>query len=220
MTERTKMISRAATAALLGTLALGSLGCPSQPVTVCRYSTAGNCFDPNLSFNFDDNRVDAMDLSALPAAPILCREPTRARVLRVVDGDTFDVVFDDGITENVRLIGVDTPETFIIPPNTGLPRCYADEAKRFTQTLIGRRVAMTFDQVCVDRGDRTLAYVWLGPTRSDLWQTQLVRRGYAWQSTFPPNVNFSALFGEDEAAARAIPIGWWAECTPQTPTNP
>ena len=35
-----------------------------------------------------------------------------AQVSNVVDGDTIDVVFADGSTDRVRLLGVDTPETF------------------------------------------------------------------------------------------------------------
>ena len=35
-----------------------------------------------------------------------------AEVVRVVDGDTFDVKFQDGSTDRIRLLGVDTPETY------------------------------------------------------------------------------------------------------------
>ncbi len=34
-----------------------------------------------------------------------------AQVSNVVDGDTIDVVFADGSTDRVRILGVDTPET-------------------------------------------------------------------------------------------------------------
>jgi micrococcal nuclease len=34
-----------------------------------------------------------------------------ATVINVVDGDTVDVQFEDGRTERIRLIGIDTPET-------------------------------------------------------------------------------------------------------------
>jgi micrococcal nuclease len=35
---------------------------------------------------------------------------TAADVVRVVDGDTADVQFEDGKVERLRLIGMDTPE--------------------------------------------------------------------------------------------------------------
>ena len=47
-----------------------------------------------------------------------------AQVSDVVDGDTIDVVFADGSTDRVRLLGVDTPETF--SPNS--PGEYGDIA--------------------------------------------------------------------------------------------
>ena len=33
------------------------------------------------------------------------------KVVRVIDGDTIDVVCEDGSTDRVRLLGIDTPET-------------------------------------------------------------------------------------------------------------
>ena len=39
------------------------------------------------------------------------RARSAARVTRVVDGDTIDVELPDGDDEDVRYIGIDTPET-------------------------------------------------------------------------------------------------------------
>lgn len=55
----------------------------------------------------------------------------RARVTRVVDGDTFDVVTDlgfglDGLAMRLRLLGVDTPEI------TGDTAAAGIEASKFT----------------------------------------------------------------------------------------
>ena len=205
-------------------LALGLAGCPYQPITgtPCTYNGA-NCFDEDRTFNFDDNRVDTMDLGALPVAPIVCREPARATVIRVIDGDTFDALVDgvDGnkpcgqvrLCERIRLIGIDTPETH--PPDGSLPQCGGDEAATFTQNLIGHRVVLTFDQDCEDGTGpppRSLAYAWFGPTRSDLWQTQLARRGFASLDTVEPNHNFAGEFAEDEQSAQSARRGIWAEC--------
>ena len=35
-----------------------------------------------------------------------------AEVARVIDGNTVDVVLADGSTERIRLLGIDTPETY------------------------------------------------------------------------------------------------------------
>ena len=42
--------------------------------------------------------------------PHLGSEERVVEVMRVIDGDTIDVVFPDGVTDRVRLLGVDTPE--------------------------------------------------------------------------------------------------------------
>ncbi len=44
------------------------------------------------------------------AAPVEAA-PATATVLRVIDGDTFDVVDDDRGRLRVRVLGIDTPET-------------------------------------------------------------------------------------------------------------
>ena len=35
-----------------------------------------------------------------------------AEVVRVIDGDTVEVMFEDGTPDRLRLLGVDTPETY------------------------------------------------------------------------------------------------------------
>ncbi len=241
MTEpRSKFFLASLTGKFLPSVALLSAlgwvtGCPYQPVTgqPCVY-TGANCFDEDRTFNFDDSRVDGMDISALPVAPVVCREPVRGRVIRVVDGDTFDVLVDgaegdrpcgqERMCERVRLIGVDTPETFA--SDEELPQCGGDEAKTFTQALIGHRVVLTFDQDCQDdppprvppTPPRSLAYAWFGPSRPDMWQTQLGRRGFSSHLTVAPNDTFEAEFVEDEQAAQATRRGIWADCR-QVPTG-
>ena len=84
---------------------------------------------------------------------------TAVTVARVVDGDTVEVApAVDGLTE-VRLIGVDTPETK--DPRTGV-QPYGEQAYRFTASILeGKEVSLEFDVEKVDRYGRLLAYVWL-----------------------------------------------------------
>jgi micrococcal nuclease len=105
-------------------------------------------------------------------------------VSRVVDGDTVEIDQSvDGLTD-VRLIGVDTPETS--HPTYG-EQPYGQQAKEFTVSrLEGERVALDFDVEKTDRYGRLLAYVWL-PDGS-MFNETLVREGYAQVATFPPNV--------------------------------
>ena len=77
---------------------------------------------------------------------------------RVVDGDTIVVVIGD-VTEKVRLIGVDTPET--VHPRRPV-ESYGPEASSYTRLRVEERpVTLEFDQEERDRYGRLLAYVFV-----------------------------------------------------------
>lgn len=126
-------------------------------------------------------------------------------VSRVVDGDTVEVALTvAGLTE-VRLIGVDTPETS--HPTYG-EQPYGQRAKEFTVSrLEGGRVALEFDVEKVDPYGRLLAYVWL--TNGPMFNETLVREGYAQVATFPPNVKHTDRFLEAQREAREAGRGLW-----------
>jgi len=86
-------------------------------------------------------------------------------VERVVDGDTIEVNPPLSWTEDVRLLGVDTPET-VDPGEPVEP--YGPEASAFTKRqLEGERVTLIFDQEKRDQYGRTLAYVRIsGPSET------------------------------------------------------
>jgi len=76
-----------------------------------------------------------------------------ARVIAVVDGDTIDVDISRS-THRVRLIGVDTPETY------GVVECFGPEASAYaTARLQGHSVSLETDVSETDRYDRLLRYV-------------------------------------------------------------
>lgn len=137
------------------------------------------------------------------------QEPARspnAVVTRVVDGDTIEVRYR-GRTITVRLIGIDTPET--VAPGQPV-ECYGPAASAFTEReLEGRRVRLEFDVERIDRYGRTLAYVWRG---SELFNETLVRRGYAFVTTYPPNVRYVERFLAAQRAARSHERGVWGAC--------
>jgi len=136
--------------------------------------------------------------AAMPGAP--------ARVVRVIDGDTVEVVFR-GTVLVIRLIGIDTPET--VAPGQAV-MCYGPEATRFTRSrLEGRRVNLEFDVERLDPFGRTLAYVWVD---GELFNEVLVARGYASVSTFPPNVRYVDRFVDAQRRAREAGRGFWGAC--------
>jgi endonuclease YncB( thermonuclease family) len=109
---------------------------------------------------------------AAPPAPVTPPPPpassttvqtAKARVVRVIDGDTLKVKLATGQAVTVRLIGIDTPET--VKPGTAV-ECGGRSATARMKRLalrdgVGRGVTLTSDpsQDAVDRFGRVLAYV-------------------------------------------------------------
>jgi micrococcal nuclease len=132
----------------------------------------------------------------------------RGRVVRAIDGDTIEVGVA-GALEDIRLIGVDTPET--VKPGTPV-QCYGERASHFTHRLLeGRRVRLVFGVERHDVYGRLLAYVHLGRR---FVNAALVRRGLARSLTIPPNDRFAPLFRRLELRAARAGRGLWGACRP------
>jgi micrococcal nuclease len=138
-------------------------------------------------------------------------ERLRGRVLRAVDGDTLEVALDDGATETVRLIGVDTPET--VKPDTPV-QCFGPQASRFEhRTVERRRVRLLTGVEPRDFYGRLLAYVWVeGGPQERFLEVELLRRGLARTLTFHPNDRFASRFEGLERAAAGAGKGLWNAC--------
>lgn len=138
-------------------------------------------------------------------------ERLTGRVVRAVDGDTLEVALDDGPTETVRLIGVDTPET--VKPDTPV-QCFGPRASAFEhRTVEGRRVRLLVGVEPRDYYGRLLAYVWVeGPRGERFLELELLHRGLARTLTFHPNDRFADRFeGLERKTARAGK-GLWNAC--------
>jgi micrococcal nuclease len=142
------------------------------------------------------------------------RGPIQARVTRVVDGDTIEVELADGSREDVRYIGIDTPET--VKPGTPV-QCGGPRAHEVNERLVGgKTVTLRFDAERRDVYGRLLAYVYLpngAPGGRPLFvNAELARRGLARTLTIPPNDSFAPLFAR--LAERAGVRGWsfWGRC--------
>ena len=139
-------------------------------------------------------------------------EGKRAKIVRVVDGDTLRVRLRTGGEATVRLIGIDTPET----KRPGTPvECGGPDATAHLERRASGAGWVMLDtdesQDVTDRYDRVLAYV---RTRRgvDLAAAQL-RAG--WASTYvygnDPFQRYGA-YARAERAARAHARGVWAAC--------
>ena len=130
-----------------------------------------------------------------------------AKVSRVVDGDTIVVQFDDGTTDKVRLLGIDTPETH--KPGTAV-QCYGPEAEQFTRAqLSGRSVRLELDAEERDKYHRLLAYVYVDGRR---FEDELLRRGLAKVLIIAPNGRHAKSMIAVEIAAKSQDVGMWGAC--------
>ncbi len=149
-----------------------------------------------------------------PAPPGEVRAEAGRTVSRVLDGDTLKL--DNG--ERVRLIGIDTPETH---DNQKLSRDVARRgsgreaqlamgraAADFSRILLeGKSVRLEFDVETKDRYGRTLAYVYLSD--GTFANEQIIRQGYAYPLTVPPNVRHAEDFQHWFEEAREQRRGLW-----------
>jgi len=110
----------------------------------------------------------AFQTTALPS------EELKARVVKIIDGDTIIVKFEGG-ERSVRLLGIDSPE---LGKDGSPPEYAAHEAKKFLEKLIlGKKVRLRFDLEREDRYGRLLCYVY--SSDGTLVNELLVREGLA-----------------------------------------
>ena len=124
-------------------------------------------------------------------------------VTRVIDGDTIEI--EGG--KRVRYSGIDTPE--IVDPRKPV-QCFGIEASNENKKLVlGKRVKLEKDISETDKYGRLLRYVYV----DDIFVNDyLVRNGYAYVVTFPPDVKYQQQFLEAQKEARENKRGLWSAC--------
>lgn len=136
----------------------------------------------------------------------------QARVERVVDGDTLDVLVD-GTRTRIRLLNVDAPET----KHPSRPvECLGPEAAAYLTKVLptGTSVSLEYDVERRDRYGRTLAGVRLAD--GSLVNTMLARRGLAVPVVFGQNRRFYPAVLKAKSEAEASRVGFFggaSECT-------
>lgn len=132
------------------------------------------------------------------------------RVVRVVDGDTFDIDEPDGKYSHtrIRMLGLDTPET--VKPNTP-PQHYGPEASEHLKELLkGRTVTVELDDPATrDKYHRLLAYVMLDGQNVNL---DMVGDGYGYADPRFPH-RLKGEFAKAQAAAIKARKGLWQDLT-------
>lgn len=131
-------------------------------------------------------------------------------VTKVIDGDT--IVLKNG--EKVRYIGVDTPE--LHHPKKEV-ECFAWQAfEKNKELVLGKTVFLQKDLSEKDKYDRLLRYVFLDEKMStnegSFINLYLVKNGFAFAATFPPDVKYANLFLSAQKEAREKNLGLWQRC--------
>jgi len=115
-------------------------------------------------------------------------------VTRVIDGDTIEI--EGGA--KVRYIGIDAPEI-------GEP--YYLEAEEANCNLVeGKKIRLEKDVEDKDKYGRLLRYVWVDDI---MVNAELVRLGYAYCYSYPPNLKYQTYFLQMEKEAREHKRGLW-----------
>ena len=136
------------------------------------------------------------------------------KVIRVIDGDTVKIDYR-GKATNVRLIGVDTPET--VHPNKPVEE-YGKEASNFTKNLLqGESVYLRYDVERTDAYDRLLAYLYRAPDGLFV-NLEIVRQGYGHAYTRFPFKHME-LFRHYGNRARTAGKGLYGDPGEEPPEN-
>jgi len=169
-------------------------------VAACSGTTVG---DPTTTTN-----PPAPVTTIAPASPTTTTSTTMvaypvpdgevARVVSVIDGDTIAVTVR-GVEERVRLIGINTPET---------GECYADEATRRLEDLVGGRdVLLSTDVNDRDQYGRLLRYIWID---DGFVNATMVEEGLALARRYEPDTAFADLLEVAQGRAKGDGRGLWA----------
>jgi micrococcal nuclease len=125
--------------------------------------------------------------------------------MEVVDGDTINISPAINGNDEVRLIGMDTPETR--DPSEEIEP-YGPEASAYAVSkLSGVDVELEFDQERTDQYGRLLAYVY--PAGGEMFNVDLVEEGYAQAYPYPPNTRYEDRFAAAQDEARDAGLGIW-----------
>lgn len=148
---------------------------------------------------------------ALPLSASAQTSP--ATVVRVIDGDTIDVVLATGQRERVRVIGVDTPET--VDPRRPV-ECFGKEASNKAKELLapGRAIVLEEDlsQDTRDRYGRALRHVLveLEPGVSVSFAQVMIAEGYAHHYVYRTPSAYADQYQAAQDAAAANAVGLWS----------
>lgn len=165
---------------------------------------------------FNKNFIDDFDISKDFSTNKEEDSFQKAKVTKVIDGDTIKVDIDGKIYK-VRFIGINCPE---IGENEEF---YGKEAYEFSKEKLDDKVIFLQKDVSeTDKYGRLLRYVWLekpkdlnNPTKEEIRDLSingiLVKEGYAKANYYPPDTSYTKFLKEIEKQAKKENLSMWNE---------
>lgn len=126
----------------------------------------------------------------------------KGRVVRIIDGDTYDLLTADRRKYRVRMYGIDTPEK-------GMP--YYRVAKKYLKQLCFDSI-VSIQTSKRDIYDRIISFTYLSDGREV--GAEMIRAGMAWHfKRYNDDVELARL----EQEAKSNHLGLWKESNPTPP---
>ena len=127
----------------------------------------------------------------------------------VVDGDTIDVSDEDGITDRVRLLGINTPEVGKAEEGT-VDEPFSQAAKNVTFQLVGKTITLYISSNPGQQKDRSGRILGVIVYQDEVFNTKLLEKGLATRYFIKENdlINYPA-WESKEVAARKANLGLW-----------
>ncbi|WP_158553371.1 thermonuclease family protein [Peribacillus saganii] len=149
-----------------------------------------------------NTETPAQTQTAAPVSQVSHGVP--AKVVRVIDGDTIEVMMD-GEQKEIRMLLIDTPETK--HPNKPVEK-FGPEASQFaTETLKNKTVGIQVGKEKTDKYGRVLAYVWVG---DKTYQEMVLEEGLAATAYLYNDLTMLDQFHAAQEKARSKKIGVWS----------
>lgn len=139
-------------------------------------------------------------LLLLPST-VIAQQTLQGNVIKIVDGDTFDLLTETKTVFRIRLLDIDCPER---------GQAYYQVCKQaLSDYIFGQKVVVNYQKK--DRNGRILGTVKNGPVNVNM---VMVQEGYAWHFK---KYSSDQQFADAEIAARKSKRGLWASPKPIAP---
>jgi micrococcal nuclease len=141
-----------------------------------------------------------------PEKKISQSKKEEAQVIRVIDGDTIEVLLNDK-KERVRIIGIDAPET--VDPRQAV-ECFGKEASNFAKTFLNVETVLLESDPTQDDKDvygRLLRYVFVNEGVD--FGKLMITQGYAHEYTYDLPYKYQKEYVASEKRANEEKIGLW-----------